>query len=118
MLGSMPGWTFCGGRLNVNWKVLPAVQPEHQHLIVLAKKKGNYYWCYFIFIHPPSALERKAHRLSEIKHEFASDDGQKLLKLVTILKSDSAKKEPYYFFISSDKQNLLTLCNMNHISEN
>lgn len=70
MLGSMPGgsWTFCGGRLNVNWKMLPAVQPEHQHLTVLAKKnKGNYYWRYFILIHPPSAVERKTHGLSEIK---------------------------------------------------
>lgn len=48
--------------------MLPAVQPEHQHLIVLAKKnKGNYYWQYFIFIHPPSSVERKAHGLSEIK---------------------------------------------------
>lgn len=69
MLASMPGWTFCGGRLNVNWKMLPAVQPEHPHLVVLAKKnKGNYYWhFFFILIHPPSALERKSHGLSEIK---------------------------------------------------
>jgi hypothetical protein len=63
--------------------MLPAVQPEHQNLIVLAKKnKGNYYPHYnFILTQPPSAPEGKPHGLNEIKHEFASYDVDNLRPL-------------------------------------
>lgn len=77
-LGSVPakGWAFCGGVLNANWKMLLAVWPDYQTLIVAAKKnKGNYYKHYnFILTQSPSVLKRKPHGLNEIEYEHASAD--------------------------------------------
>lgn len=83
MLGSMPvwGWTFCGGRLNVNWKMLPAVKPEHPHLVVLAKKNKEELLLTSFHSHSsPISSEKKSTWLSEIKGEFASYDELRLLK--------------------------------------
>lgn len=77
IVGSVPmrDWAFSGGLLNVNWKMLPAVWPEHQKLTVPAKKnKGNYYRHYnIILIQPPLAMKRQPHELNEIKEECASN---------------------------------------------